>query len=345
VSGSRCCAGASAFLNGAAPGGSGLGGAINVDAKRAPNEALNEGHARRRARRAGLRGRDIARRFGPAAARPCAWRVRRDGGTAVDDEKRRLSWWRSASTTVSGKLPPVGGHRLPGPTAVGHAAERHDRRGPADSGAPERIEEPAQPWNAPTSATPSAPSRRVRLGPDLRLGRLRCAPRRREHRLSNPTGDRCRRHHERLPLQSARATTASPRRDRPARQAAHGQVGHTIRLSLATLPRADVRAVRLLRLRGDLPGDDRENLYAPVASAPRRPRADRRGGDDLGRTDLERARRDTLSLLRTASAGTLGARQQRIEDGGYDQQPRTPVLGAVFKRARQSRSTPTTSRA
>ena len=34
--------GASAFLNGAAPGGSGLGGPINVMPKRAPNEALTE---------------------------------------------------------------------------------------------------------------------------------------------------------------------------------------------------------------------------------------------------------------------------------------------------------------
>ena len=34
--------GASAFLNGAAPGGSGLGGAINVMPKRAPNEPLTE---------------------------------------------------------------------------------------------------------------------------------------------------------------------------------------------------------------------------------------------------------------------------------------------------------------
>src|SRR5690606_18130633 len=55
--------GANAFLNGAAPGGSGLGGAVNVVPKRAPNEPLTQatlgvqtgGHAYAAA--------DVARRF------------------------------------------------------------------------------------------------------------------------------------------------------------------------------------------------------------------------------------------------------------------------------------------
>lgn len=83
--------GANTFLNGAAPGGSGVGGAINLLPKRAPNEALTRltigaehgGHAHVAA--------DLGRRFGTDGqfgVRVNA--ARRDGETAVDDEKRRL---------------------------------------------------------------------------------------------------------------------------------------------------------------------------------------------------------------------------------------------------------------
>ncbi len=84
--------GASAFLNGAAPGGSGLGGAINVMPKRAPNEALNEVTLGVESGGQGYAAADIARRFGTDQALGVRLNaVRRDGGTAVDGEKRRLS--------------------------------------------------------------------------------------------------------------------------------------------------------------------------------------------------------------------------------------------------------------
>lgn len=103
--------GASAFLNGANPGGGGLGGAINLLPKRAPNEPLN-----RVTVSAGSGGQanvaaDIARRFGPDGA--AGVRVNaavREGGTAVDDEKASLGLasvgldWRSRDVRLSGDL-------------------------------------------------------------------------------------------------------------------------------------------------------------------------------------------------------------------------------------------------
>ncbi|WP_313027601.1 TonB-dependent receptor [Pseudomonas lopnurensis] len=83
--------GANTFLNGAAPGGSGIGGAINILPKRAPNEPLtrltmgaeNGGH--------GMVATDIARRFGEDnrfGVRLNA--AKRAGETTVEDEDRTL---------------------------------------------------------------------------------------------------------------------------------------------------------------------------------------------------------------------------------------------------------------
>ena len=103
--------GASAFLNGASPGGGGLGGSINLLPKRAPNEPLNRvtfgvasgGQTQLAA--------DIARRFGPdgnTGIRVNA--ATRNGGTAVDDEDAKLGLlavgldWRSRDVRLSGDI-------------------------------------------------------------------------------------------------------------------------------------------------------------------------------------------------------------------------------------------------
>lgn len=82
--------GSSAFLNGAAPGGSGLGGSVNLQLKRAGAGDLNRATASfsENARFGGAL--DIARRFGPGSK----WGVRingayRNGETAIDGEDRR----------------------------------------------------------------------------------------------------------------------------------------------------------------------------------------------------------------------------------------------------------------
>lgn len=103
--------GVSAFVNSAAPGGSGLGGSINVMPKRAPNEAITQVTLGMESGPQGYLAADISRRFGPdksTGLRLTA--VRRDGDTAVDREERELSLfsigadWRSRNVRVSADI-------------------------------------------------------------------------------------------------------------------------------------------------------------------------------------------------------------------------------------------------
>lgn len=103
--------GASAFLNGAAPGGGAIGGSINLVPKRAGNEPLTRvtvGEATGEQYRVST---DIARRFGPdqnAGVRINA--VRGNGGTGVDKENVDTSVlsvgadWRSRDLRLSADL-------------------------------------------------------------------------------------------------------------------------------------------------------------------------------------------------------------------------------------------------
>lgn len=83
--------GANAFINGAAPGGSGIGGSVNLLPKRAPNEPLTRLTTGIESGGQGYVAADVGRRFGPDDANGIRINVaRRDGNTAIDDEKRRL---------------------------------------------------------------------------------------------------------------------------------------------------------------------------------------------------------------------------------------------------------------
>ena len=100
--------GASAFLNGAAPGGSNLGGSINLMPKRAGNEPLNRVDLGVQSGGQASAAVDLSRRFGPdnnTGVRLNA--VRRDGDTAIDGESRGMTAlglgldWRSRDVRVS----------------------------------------------------------------------------------------------------------------------------------------------------------------------------------------------------------------------------------------------------
>ena len=103
--------GASAFLTGANPGGGGVGGAINLLPKRAPNEPLNRVTVGTGSGGYGQVAADIARRFGPDGATGIRVNAAyRDGGTSVDDEKGTLGLasvgldWRSRDVRLSGDV-------------------------------------------------------------------------------------------------------------------------------------------------------------------------------------------------------------------------------------------------
>ncbi|MFT5589841.1 MAG: iron complex outermembrane receptor protein [Bradyrhizobium sp.] len=84
--------GANTFLNGAAPGGGGVGGSINLLPKRAGNAPLTQITAGTESGGQTYLATDIGRRFGPENALGIRINaVRRDGDTAVDREQRSLS--------------------------------------------------------------------------------------------------------------------------------------------------------------------------------------------------------------------------------------------------------------
>lgn len=83
--------GANAFLNGAAPGGSGVGGAFNLAPKRAPSAPLTRFTAGWDGGSQVYSSADVARRFGENDAYGARVNLSlRDGETAVDNEKRTL---------------------------------------------------------------------------------------------------------------------------------------------------------------------------------------------------------------------------------------------------------------
>jgi iron complex outermembrane receptor protein len=137
--------GASAFLNGAAPGGSGLGGAINLVPKRAAAAPLtrfttgvqNDGHA--------YAALDAGRRFGTAKEYGLRINaIRRDGETAVEDQDRELTAF-SAGFDFAGE-------RLRFSADLGFQDHDVDRPRPSVTplagvpGAPDAGDNFAQPW-------------------------------------------------------------------------------------------------------------------------------------------------------------------------------------------------------
>lgn len=100
--------GASTFLSGINPNAGGVGGAINLLPKRAPNEPLNRLTLGVGQHSQWNLAADVARRFGPDGATGVrvnlGWR---DGGTAIDDEQAMLGVaavgvdWRSRDVRLS----------------------------------------------------------------------------------------------------------------------------------------------------------------------------------------------------------------------------------------------------
>lgn len=103
--------GASTFLSGAAPAGGGIGGAINLLPKRAPNLPLSRVTLGLTSGSQAQAAIDLGRRFGPDQSTGVRLNAAlRDGGTAVDDEKVHLGLlalgldWRSSSVRLSADI-------------------------------------------------------------------------------------------------------------------------------------------------------------------------------------------------------------------------------------------------
>jgi iron complex outermembrane receptor protein len=321
--------GASAFLNGAAPGGSGLGGAINGMPKRAPNEALNEVTLGVDSAGQGYAAGDFARRFGPDGRFGLRINaMRRDGKTEVNDEKNESSLlsagfdYRGTDLRVSADLGWQDYKVHGAQPSVTFAA------GVPILAAPDAKRNVGQAW---TSSTERDTFGTLRAEYDLTRdwtvwGAYGARHGDESNDLANPT------------VTDAAGTMnflrfTGTRRDRISTgevglrgKLKTGDIGHTLVLSAATY-HAKTNAPFDF---ADFAGVTAGTLYAPVAFAP--PPTGAFPGETI--SDLKTssiALADTLSFLQDSLLVTLGARQQTFKDSGYDESRTTPVAGVVYK--------------
>ncbi|WP_226666942.1 TonB-dependent receptor [Microbulbifer aggregans] len=339
--------GASAFLNGAAPGGSGLGGGVNLVPKRAPEEALNRVTA-------GIEGNtnvygavDIARRFGEDNSSGIRVNlVERAGETAIEDQERDLSVF-SLGYDYSGE-------RLRLSADLGYQNHHIDAPRPSVTPygeipkAPDADSNFAQPWTYTdeeqlfgvvrgeydlTDTVTAWVAAGMRDGSEANV-------------LANPSTD-------------ADGVTSAYRFDNTREDKVlsaetgirtsfdTGSVGHTLTVSAATFSLESGNAYAFSNFFSGIVGD----LYNPVGAEI--PAADYFVGGSLAdpgiteKSDISSvAISDMLSLLDDRLLVTLGLRQQDIQTrsfnynsgdrlASYNDSALTPVAAVVFKPSEQ----------
>lgn len=334
--------GASAFLNGAAPGGSSLGGAVNLVPKRATESDLTRLTVGYTDQSHGVLALDASRRFGANDSTGVRLNlVRRDGETSVDGQDRALD--------VIALGLDHRGERLRLSADVGYQDHRIDEPRPsvtplgAIPDAPDASSNFAQPWTYTDERQLFAVARaeydigarsRVWLAAGFRDGEE-------ENVLSNPNAD-------------ASGATSAFRFDNAREDDvlsgdmgfntlfATGNIGHDVTVSASAFSLESANAFAFSSFAG-FAGD----LYQPVAVSP--PAADFFLGGDLNAplvTEETETRSvaiaDTLSFLEGQLLVTLGARHQTIEVrsydfssgeplSSYDESRVTPVAGLVFQ--------------
>lgn len=338
--------GANTFLNGAAPGGSGIGGAINLLPKRAPNDPLTRFTAGIENGGQKYLATDLARRFGPdnrAGIRINA--ARRDGETAIDREARTLDVlsvgadYRGSNFRVSAD--------------AGYQNHRIDQPRPSVtpsggiSSAPEADRNFAQPWTYSKERQRFGTFRgEVDLSDSMTAwfaAGLRNGDE--SNVLANPTS-------------TASGTTTAYRfdnvRDDQVRTAEAGlrgklrtgDIGHTWVVSASDFRVKSRNAYAFSDFTGFA-----GNLYNPLGVA--QPAADFFTGGSLASPLLtERthtssvAVADTMSFLGDRLLATVGARHQTIDQQSYDyttgaqistydKSRVSPMAGIVYKASRQ----------
>ncbi len=336
--------GASAFLNGAAPGGSGIGGAINLLPKRAPNEPLSRvGFGLQSGGQTSL-STDIARRFGPDQSTGIRLNAaRRDGGTGIDRENKELSAlslgldWHSRNVRISAD---VGYQDHKGTELQPSVTPSSSLPIPT---APDAKRNFAQPWTY-TSEQDTFATLRAEFDINDDVTAWAAGGQRRSKESNSLTS---------LSLTNAAGDSLSSRFDNQRKENistgevgvrakfSTGSVGHTVSASAARYHGEERNAYAMS---GAVIAN---NLYAPYASSA--PPANLYTGGNLSDPQLSNevltssvAVADTLSFAQDTVLLTLGARSQTIEQisyagydgietGSYKKSKVTPVAGIVFK--------------
>ena len=335
--------GASAFLNGAAPGGSALGGSVNLLPKRASNEPLTQVSAGIESGGQGFVAADISRRFGPDQSTGVRLNVaHRQGDTEIDRESRELSMlglgldWRSSNVRLSADLgyqdhdlrvgraqvTPASGLAIPSvPSRTGNYSQPWTYSKEKDLFGTVRAE-----WDINDQVTAWAAGG-VRAGEERNvltgITMLDAAG----NAMTSPF-DNHRKDNIRTGEVGLRARFAT------------GSVGHQVVASLNSYSGTERNAY------GMASGTD-TNLYSPVDVA--RSTQYVWSGGDLGnpsRVGVVKTRSlalaDTLSFMDGRLLPTIGLRYQKIEQTGFDYSSKeqtshydksrvTPMAGIVFK--------------
>lgn len=341
--------GASAFLNGAAPANSAIGGTVNVLPKRAANEPLSQVTVGANSGGGYEMAADLSRRFGEDQANGLRLNVvRRDGETGVEDEERELSlvalgWdWRSRNVRLSADL----------------GYQEHNLTQPRPSVTPNGVvpdardasKNYAQPW---THSDEENTFGTVRAEVDFTehlTGWAAAGARegREDNVLAAPT------------VNNANGDTTFNRADNVREDSVRtGEIGLRGKVNTGSVKHAWAATASRLSSQernayawsawGGLSG----NLYDPVAITPTPANTGGVSGGQLdapkviNRTDLTSfALADTLAFADDSVFVTLGARHQEIQNRGYNyntgalesnykKSDVTPMAGVVFKATQQ----------
>ncbi|WP_077531027.1 TonB-dependent receptor [Vreelandella utahensis] len=336
--------GANTFLKGAAPGGSGLGGAVNVVPKRAPNHPLTQVTTGIQSGGQAYAAADVARRSEDGRYGVRVNAARRDGDTAVDGESRELSMghigldYRGKDLRLSadfGYQDHLMDASQPNITIT---------EGVAIPDTPDASESVAQPWTFSDSEDMFGTARGEYDFSENVTGWLAFGMRRGEEEatfanptVSNTQGDFTTYRASNTREEDIQTGTAGLRGS-----VETGAVAHELTLS-GSIYRSESRNAYAWSQFGSITG----NIYDPQAEPI--PATDGFTGGELdnpgltGKTDLTSvALADQLSMLDERLLLTLGVRHQRIEDASfdyntgtrtakYDESAVTPTIGVVYR--------------
>lgn len=347
--------GASAFLNGASPGGDGVGGAINLLPKRAPNEDLNRVTAGGATGVQGQAAADVSRRFGPDKSTGVRVNTAyRRGDTAIDKEKVSLGLaavgadWRSRDARLSADL----GWQDNKLKATRTNVTLGDFANPVTSvpARPDNKVNAAQPWSYSNERDLFGTLRgEVGIGADMTawgaygLRRSDEANSLANLTVTNPaTGDGSTYRFDNTRTDKVDTFEAGLRG-----KLRTGPVGHEWVVSASRFAMDSKNAYAF-----DFANTQSTNLYRPVDTAAQPAFSANAGrGNDLNAPGLTNRTRltsfavgDTLSLAQGRLLLTLGARHQNIDiqtfdslyagfpnASHYDDSHVSPLVGAVFK--------------
>ncbi|MER1945220.1 TonB-dependent receptor [Stutzerimonas stutzeri] len=332
--------GASAFLNGAAPGGTGLGGAINLLPKRAPNEPLTRMTVGANSGGQGTVAADLGRRFGEGNQFGIRLNAaKRAGETGVEDEDQTLDMFALGLDYQ--------GDRLRLSADVGHQYHFLDNPRPSVTpnggipSAPDADDNFAQPWTYSKEKQTFGTFRAEYDFADTITGWAAAGVRdgEEQNRLSNPRAT------------SEGSTTASRFDNHRKDRVYTGEIGMRFRVQtgavsheiVASAAMHDFEEKNAFTFFGPVIG----NIYDPFA-APLPTTVTFPGGDlsDPKRTEQvstqSLAIADTLGFLDDRLRVTLGARRQGIETRSYapvtgdridryDAYETTPVAGILYQ--------------